>query len=246
MNVSDELLMAYVDDELDATTRARIEAAVAADPLLATRVAQQRALRDRLRNAFDGALNEPVPERLLALGNVAPSVRNVAAPTERARPRSRAPAWFALAASLVVGVLIGQRLDFGPGSAAPIVVRGSGPVARGILAAALTKQLASEQGPGDNVQIGLSFRARTGEYCRTFSVRDGRVSAGVACRAGNEWQVRLLESTAPVPGSSGSMRQAGTTIPDSVRQAVESRIDGEPLDRTQEARARAAGWERTR
>ena len=45
MTFSDQTLSAYVDGELDAATRAALEAAMAGDPTLAGRIARQRALR---------------------------------------------------------------------------------------------------------------------------------------------------------------------------------------------------------
>src|SRR5256885_438663 len=48
MNFSDETLMTYADGELDAASRAVLEAAMAADPQLAQRVARHRALREHL------------------------------------------------------------------------------------------------------------------------------------------------------------------------------------------------------
>lgn len=73
MKPDDTMLMAYVDGELDAAGVAEIEAAMAADLGIARRV---RLLRDTtavLRAAFNEAMHEPVPERLLApLGAQAP------------------------------------------------------------------------------------------------------------------------------------------------------------------------------
>ncbi|HEX3398609.1 MAG TPA: zf-HC2 domain-containing protein, partial [Steroidobacteraceae bacterium] len=66
MTISDEMLMAYADGELDAPTRARIEAAMKEDPEIAKRVAQHRALREAMQGAFAAVLREPVPERLIA------------------------------------------------------------------------------------------------------------------------------------------------------------------------------------
>ena len=40
MKISEETLLAYVDNELDETTRAEVEAAIASDPGLAHRVEQ--------------------------------------------------------------------------------------------------------------------------------------------------------------------------------------------------------------
>ena len=64
MTVSDEELMAYVDGELDAARLESLRLEIAASADLSRRVAEQRALRDRLHRAFDPALHEPVPARL--------------------------------------------------------------------------------------------------------------------------------------------------------------------------------------
>ena len=45
-------------------------------------------------------------------------------------------------------------------------------LAGGTLARALTEQLASNQPPGGPVEIGVSFRARDGGYCRSFVLRE--------------------------------------------------------------------------
>ncbi len=64
-NISDELLTAYVNGELDEASRARIEQAISQDARVAQRVAQQRALHGRLRNVFEGILREPAPRRII-------------------------------------------------------------------------------------------------------------------------------------------------------------------------------------
>ena len=58
MSISDETLMAYADGELEPAQRAEIEAAMAADPKLAERVEQHRALRRKLNAAYDPVLLE--------------------------------------------------------------------------------------------------------------------------------------------------------------------------------------------
>ncbi|MBC7983706.1 MAG: zf-HC2 domain-containing protein, partial [Candidatus Obscuribacterales bacterium] len=64
MNITDEMLMAYADGELDVATRAEIERAIAANSELAKQVAGHRALRIQLNNTFDSVLAEAVPARL--------------------------------------------------------------------------------------------------------------------------------------------------------------------------------------
>ena len=66
MNYDDEILMAYVDGELDAKLSAEIAAAVEKEPALARRVEQQRALRAKISGAFAKVLDQPVPDRLTA------------------------------------------------------------------------------------------------------------------------------------------------------------------------------------
>ena len=78
MNFSDETVMAYADGELDAASRAAVEAAMATDPQLAQRVARHRALRERLRAALRPVLDEPLPERLLEGVRGAPAPRHAA------------------------------------------------------------------------------------------------------------------------------------------------------------------------
>jgi len=91
-----------------------------------------------------------------------------------AKPRRRrtllaATAWTAVAASLVPAVLVFPRLLQRVGQEPDIVVAGSNRIAGGELARALSLRLTSEPASG-RVQLGLSFLAKSGEYCRTFAV----------------------------------------------------------------------------
>lgn len=67
MNITDHELQAYVDGELAPADAARVQAACAADPELAARLAREQRVRERVRGAFNGVLDEPVPDRLAAL-----------------------------------------------------------------------------------------------------------------------------------------------------------------------------------
>src|SRR5256885_16700349 len=119
----------------------------ATDPQLAQRVARHRALRERLRAALDPVLDEPPPERLLEGVRGAPAPRraaNVVALKRKAAPRWSWPQWGAIAASLVGGVLLGPLLLRAPAGAA-LVTRDGQVLASGVLARALTEQLARDR-----------------------------------------------------------------------------------------------------
>ncbi len=231
MAIDDEKLMAYADGELDPTESAQIEGAIAADPALRDRVEAHRRMRTRLSASFEGVLEEPVPERLLAAarGEKRGEVVDLAARRTARWPAARR--WGAMAASLAAGLLIGVGVM---NAQTPLIaVTGDGMSARGALARALDTQLASDQESA--VRIGLSFRAQDGDYCRTFELAE-RETAGLACRAGNGWTVEM--TTAHEGG--GEVRQAAA--PAEILNAVDAMIDGEPLDADSEARARDAGW----
>jgi anti-sigma factor RsiW len=241
MSYDDETLMAYADGELDASLRAQIAAAIEKDPALARRIEQHRALRAEVSGAFGGVLDRPIPERLKAAARGAARGDEGGKVVQFPKRGTRAPGppwgareWTAMAASLLLGVLISWR-SFAP--RASITESGGALVARGALAAALDAQLASNQAGDDDVRIGLTFEARDGGYCRSFSLR-ATGTAGLACRAGGEWRI---PATAAVEAATGGMQPASGTPP-AILQAIESRIAGEPLDAAAEDAARGAGW----
>ena len=238
MIYSDEMLVAYVDRELDGATTASIDAAIARDPDLAARVERQRRLAQAVHAAYEPILQEPMPKRLLDLATGA-------APAAARAPRRWA--WFewgAMAASVVLGVVIGAAFigearrgssDFGD------IIADRGQLsARGTLARALTDQLASTQKPDAAVRVGLTFISARGEYCRTFALEHGS-AAGLACGAGGEWRVELVTRAAP---KSGEYRTAAGDLPAAVQQAVDGQIQGHSLDAAAEQAAQQRGWRR--
>jgi hypothetical protein len=243
MTFDEETLIAYADGELDAATRAALEAAAASDPQLAARIARQRALRARLEAAFAPVLAEPVPERLLASTRGAvplPGASNVVRLEPRARPRWSWPEWSAIAASLVLGALLGPLLSGPQAGNGPVDTRTGQMLASGVLARALSEQLASAQPPGAPVEIGVSFSDKDGGYCRTFVLRERQALAGLACRAGSAWQVVTLVRSG-TPAANG-YRQAASALPPAVAGTLDELIAGAPLDAAGEAAARARGW----
>jgi hypothetical protein len=245
MKFSDETLMAYADGELDPAARAELEAAMGSDPQLAQRVAEHRVLRERLRRAFEPVLDEPVPQRLLSAARGATSGESSVVPLRGARPaapRWSWPQWAALAASLIVGALLGPLLL--RSNADTVTTRDGRLLAAGALAHALSQQLASSQSPQASVQMGVSFRSRDGTYCRSFVLHADSALAGLACREGGEWRLQVLAAAASAAATPGGYRPAAAPLPAAVTQAVDALISGEPLDAAAEATARSHAWGR--
>lgn len=245
--VGEERLMAWLDGELDEAAAAEVARAVAADPALAERARRERALRGKLRDAFAPALDEPVPERLLAVLGMtpqqpaAPAVDNVVP----LRPRSatqrvrewRWPEWGALAASVLLGVLFGAQFLREPGQG-PVRIEDGALVADNGLVRVLDAQLASDAKPDAALAVGLSFRDGEGNYCRTFTARGEQSLGGLACRSGDAWRVIALGEA---ERQDGELRQAASALPASVLAEVDARQQ-ELLDAAGERAARDAGW----
>jgi hypothetical protein len=249
VNFSEETLMAYADNELDSQTRSAIEAAMASDPQIAQRIAQHKALRGRLKATFDKVLDEAPPQRLVDAARGVPAVRregNVIPLRRRQAKRTAWPQWATMAASLVIGVIIGQVFLRMPSAGAPVASRDGHVLASGTLAQALSDQLASTQTPDAPVKIGVSFKSKTGDYCRTFTMHGSTTLAGLACRDHKDWRVQVLaqnpQSENNSTHASGTYRQAGSEMPRSVLQAVDDNIVGDPLDAHAEALARDLSW----
>ena len=255
MNWSDDILMAYADGELEPASRDELERALAGDASLRERVAALQAQRERVHAAYAPVLDEPMPDRLSALLEV-PAPLPVPAPTparaaagvvsldaaRAARSPRRALSswaqWGGMAASVVLGVLIGTNLTRG-GADPSIAVQNGQLVAGGAIGQALSTQLASEPVAGAPVAVQLSFVDKAGSFCRSFSTD---AVAGVACRQGEAWAVQTLVAAERQP--TGAMRQAASPLPRAVLDAVDQRIDGAALDARREKQARDRGWQR--
>jgi hypothetical protein len=254
MKIPDEVLAAYVDGELEGAERVRVEHAIAQDAQLAQRVAQQLALRERLRGAFDGVLQEAVPQRLAqAVKLGAPSgpaqvIDLARVRADRARrgsgQRQVKTRRYTIAACLVVGLMAGVLIQHLAAPGALTEFHDGSLLARGALAHALNEQLASTGSSGAQVRIGVTFRARSGNYCRTFALSGNRALAGLACRDQDQWQLlHLIAAEGPGAGGNGqNMRMASSSLPPALLQAVNERISGEPLNAAAEAKARNNGW----
>jgi hypothetical protein len=254
LSISDEILMAYADGELDAARLAEVESAVAADPELSRRVERHLALRRNLQATFDETLSEPVPERLLAavhapsrnpsIGEHGPNTvvqlaRKREATRGEARPRHWTRLeWGAIAASLAVGALV-ALFAVRSRDADRLEVLDGALIAQGDLQRALDEQLASNPPADPRVRVGVSF---SGEYCRGFIVNERNALGGLACRGDAGWRVDVLAKTEVSPVPQGGYVPAGAALPAAVLEAMDASMKGEPLDAAQELAARSQGW----
>lgn len=237
MTVSRAELIAFADGELAGPRARAVEAAIAADPALQRDLARHRALKAQLRAHFDPIAAEPIPASLTALlqpsaGEASGNVVGLAAARERKAARARLPrlprwSWVAgpaLAASLAFAILVPRGGD------------GDGVYADAQLAGVLDERLVAQQSPGDGTRVLVSFRDRSGAYCRAFSGAEG---GGIACRDAAGWKLAALgEGSA---GATTTFRMAGAGDA-AILARAQMMAAGSALDADQEAEARARNW----
>lgn len=227
--ISDERFFAWLDGELDAAEAAEVEALVAGDPELARKAAAHHALHDRLRAAFDPIADPAVPPQLRdAARSGRADILDLQARRSAPRPISRPMQWMAMAATLAIGVVAGSLID--AGDSGPLARENGQLVAAGELEATLYTRLASAPAD-DGARIGLTFRDRAGDLCRSFT--DSGTS-GLACHRGGDW--RILGLFQAGEGQQSEFRMAASADP-RLAGLVDAAIAGEPLDADGERRA---------
>ena len=222
--------MAYVDGELDEIARRRVERAMAADPALAEAVARDRALREQLQARFACYAEVPAPDRFRALLDT--TVAPIADTRHRSPWRASTRRWAqgaAIAATLVLGVVIGQQI----GSAGLVVSRHGALAAHGRLEAALDAQLASTQPASAPIRIGLTFRDHAGTICQTFI---GEKLQGIACRDDGRWS--LARTANGERGGVYRRAASGALIGE-----AQDMMAGNPFSAANEAAAKSRGWQ---
>lgn len=233
MELNRELLDKFVDGELSPPEAKQVGEQLARHPEWEAYVRQQEALRQLLRSRFS-ELGQAVPEALVKTALEAPVSRwwSLRQALGLHQPlRLAAGAGLALAIGLAVGLGLRPHADLVPGPSGRLLAQGE-------LGHTLDNRLAAENPAGAAIRVGLSFRNRSGQDCRTFSSGE---NAGVACRVNSDWIVETMVRY-QAENAGAQYRMASSEMPDAIRQAVMADIVGEPFDAAAEERARARGW----
>jgi surface antigen len=204
-------LVAYVDGELDNDTTVAVEAWLNRDPTAAAHAQRLREQSGLLRAAFNGVLNEPLPQRLRHCAEATPD--NVSPLPRRPGP---SPAWnialpvAATLAALTVGLGSGAFLyDLRSHSLEQEAAREQVAMLERIertVSDALENQLSGTpvsldaRTPGSTFTVTplRTYQDDAGRYCREYRqelVSGGarEVSYGLSCRTGeSRWENQML------------------------------------------------------
>ena len=259
--ISDEMLMAYADGELDGCDRAGIEDYLANSSDGAGRLAVFAATGRGLAGMFEQPMLEPVPKRLLDaihLGAGGATVGNVVA---FERPQRRAVAtvqrnWALLAASVAALAIAAGSYGFRSQPAAGEMFAtklspSSERIAVAELASALdgirSRASAARVIAGTAVTIKpvLTFATADKDFCRQYVISRSGPDAigGVACRdSSGQWQIRTHVAIAPEKSNGDAIAPAGKDGNAEIGAAIDALINGNALDGEQEDAALKNGW----
>lgn len=248
LELTDELLVAYVDDELDPAQRAMVSSALAGSPALRHRADQMRLARDLLCEAFPLRPDATVPAPVAAAAD-----RLAEACATRARPK--APHWkYAIAASLLLAaaasvtyLTLRPRSEVHGGAVTALMRIAPESPLHTVLESGASGTVTQVHGEDAFVRAVLTFRSKDGRFCREFEISAGAAgSTGIACRENGEWHAEvLMKKASAAPVESGYYSPAGQDDDPALARVVDRLIQGDPLSVSEEAQTMAQGWRAT-
>ncbi len=238
MTALDELLSAYIDDELEPLQKSEIEALIRSDESVALKYRELKALGPVLLKTFDAINEAPLPDAVQRLLEPLPEKPSM---VDRLRVwlsffEFRGSYAYAFSAALMLAVTL--PLLMSQLSRAPQMLKdnqwldGGSELARALSGAASGTGYASADGV---VQLRYSFVSSAGLFCREFAVDSGHLNqTGVACREQDNWKVVIATEAVAVADRSG-YETASADDTDRVNDYVDRMMDGDILSLTREA-----------
>lgn len=260
--VSDELLMAYVDGELDPDQARLVEGRLATDEALKERIKPFVATR-QLATLYKAPMDLPPPARVVSVLAETPVAHRPPTRADRLLDILRDGSFASLsvlmplrmAGVLGLGAMLGWAAHMTSGRNATAgteiaMVEGALVAVKTLydtLESSVTATGVVSGAPGGDARtlwVTATFLATTGSYCREFAIGPSHASRyrGLGCRrADGVWEIHAYEKDKRKLGSSSVVRPAGAT--NSVVDAVVAEImRGSIISPEAEARLMARGW----
>lgn len=267
-DLTDEMLMAYVDGEIDVKDRERLSERLAQDAELRKRLDVFNTTGRSLGRHYDDVLHQPVPPHLLDLVRNADVEQRPVGLMQQiaARLRGRGGLFAApraglvaasVAAALFVGVGLGTWLNSGAivpsaDQVALLSIENNHLWATGALEDALERvgsgqSKSWEEAPGQSGKIipVLTFKDRAGQFCREYAVTGSPEASavGIACRRDtSKWSIEIHTAQPADATDAAPFRPASSGGIERLNALMTEMSDGDPLTLDQEQAAIGNGW----
>lgn len=244
--ITDEMLSAFLDGELDRPTADALRRQLANDEVLRARLERFQSADALIRSAFDPIADEPVPQSLMAAAT-RPARRRAVLRLPRLAVSHEWALPLAASVALAFGVALGSGLTLGTGSGA------DGGVLDRAVASGTPLHVALESTPSDDVYRApsgddviapvLTFKAADGRYCRQFEWRtSARTLVGVACRTDRGIWTPVAAVNVAHQAEDGGYHPAAGEEGDALSAIRTRMMTGAALDIEAEQKLIAHGW----
>jgi hypothetical protein len=250
LDITDELLVAYVDDELSPAQRELVSSVLASNPALCRRAEEMRLARDLLQEAFPLRPGASIPASIEAAENrlAEACARRFLQPRVESLFHRR---WkYAIAAGVVlctaasasyVAWQAGSRSTRRPVTSL-MRIDPETPLYR-VLEFRRSAQLINVPAEDAAVRAILTFRTKHGDFCREFEIVAGSGSStGIACRRHEQWHADVLLSAAAALPNGNFYTPASDADAPAINEVVHRLIDGDPLSADEAARLLTNRW----
>jgi len=238
---SDEILSAYLDDELPKSQRQELENALEADDDLRARLERLSAVDAHFLEGIDEIAGQDIPSHILGLLNDEKVVAYV--------PKPKMKRWvYPIAASLIISLFSGMGFVAGQKNYKPnhtLFVSNISPSHPlfAVLETSSSAELTSIETNADiKVEMLLSFKSIDERYCRQFNLqRTHQAYEALACKDGIDWQIMALGLSAANLDKEVYHTATGIASP-AVEAAIDLIIQGDPLSLEEEDRLIQSLW----
>lgn len=247
----DQLLGAYLDNELAAADADALTNRIASEPLLEERLRQLRLADDRAREQFRAIDKVPLPPGVLDLlqrdaASSADGIRanNVVGLAPRAiRPFLQVPVALAAGLALLAGFFIANQMQQSSDDGA------SGLFARDVPTDSTLHELLETGSGADNALLAaettgtlrLTFEDVAGDYCRQIDIAGSAANAqALACRRNGQWRMEAVSFAAP---ASAAYQSASSNTSKLLEASIDAMIGpNEPLEESAEKLLISNSW----
>ena len=242
MNITDQTLNAYIDDELDNESKQALERELQFNAELQQKLSNLKKVNKALSISFP--LDKNIPERLINTVRNYPHSSNVTSIETRKTNRATekiSKNWYPTAIAASITLVLGALLSsyFIPSSFNNEDILLSTTIKpNNALFEILENNLSSSEAEintSSNQQIVvnpiLSFKDKKGNYCREFDIAvEGSISIGIACRVSDtRWNMEVLLHTDKVAGPAQTYSLASGYDENTIESVIDRLMVGDPI-----------------